>query len=45
VRFTGDHYASIRDGMTAINAQAQPVRRSRATTDLAQRGVRAAHTA
>jgi hypothetical protein len=45
VRFTGDHYASIRDEMTVINAQAQPVRTSRATTDLAERVVRAAHTA
>jgi hypothetical protein len=44
VRFTGDHYASIRDDTTVINAQAQPVRRSRAATDLAERVVSAALT-
>jgi hypothetical protein len=45
VRFTGDHYASIRDDTTVINAQAQPVRRSGAATDLAEWLVSAALTA
>jgi hypothetical protein len=45
VRFTGDHYASIREDATVINAQAQPVRRSRTTEDLAKRMVSAALTA
>ena len=44
VRFTGDHYASVRDAATVINAQAQPVRRSRAATDLAERVVSAVLT-
>jgi hypothetical protein len=45
VRFTGEHYTSIRDGETVINAQAQPVRRSEAMADLAEQVVRAALTA
>jgi hypothetical protein len=45
VRFTGDHYASIRGDTTVINTQAQPVRRSGAMADLAERVVRAALTA
>ncbi|TWF75667.1 hypothetical protein FHX44_111551 [Pseudonocardia hierapolitana] len=44
VRYTGDHYASIRDETTVINAQAQPVRRSRPATDLAERVVSAVLT-
>jgi hypothetical protein len=42
VRFAGEHYASIRDDTTVVNAQAQPVRHSRAAVDLAERVVRAA---
>jgi hypothetical protein len=42
VRFTGDHYASVRDETTVVNAQAQPVRHSQAAVDLAERVVRAA---
>lgn len=42
VRFTGEHYASIREDSTVINAQAQPLLRNRATTRLADRLVRAA---
>jgi hypothetical protein len=45
VRFTGDHYTSTRDDTTVINAQAQPVRRSRAATHLAERVVSAVLTA
>lgn len=44
VRFTGDHYTSISEDTTVINVQAQPVRRSRATDDLAERIVSAALT-
>jgi hypothetical protein len=45
VRFTGDHYTSIREDTTVINAQAQPVHRSRGAEDLAERMVSAALTA
>lgn len=44
VRFTGDHYASIRDETTVINSQAQPLRRSRPATALADRVVTAVLT-
>lgn len=42
VRFTGEHYASIREDSTVINAQAQPLLPSRAAADLAERLVHAA---
>jgi hypothetical protein len=44
VRFSGDHYTSIREDATVINTQAQPVRRSRTADALAERIVSAALT-
>lgn len=35
VRFTGEHYESARDGVTVVNAQAQPVGRAAAAAELA----------
>ena len=37
VRFTGDHYVSAHEDVTVINAQAEPVGRSRAAVTLAER--------
>jgi len=36
VRFDGEHYASRREGTTVVNAQAEPVGRVAAATDLAE---------
>ncbi|WP_219414814.1 hypothetical protein [Pseudonocardia nigra] len=36
VRFTGEQYASRRDGTTLVNAQAQPVGRTAGVVDLAE---------
>ncbi|OLT00104.1 hypothetical protein BJF90_07385 [Pseudonocardia sp. CNS-004] len=44
VRFTGEHYASVLEDSTVINAQAQPVRATRAASDLAERLVSTALT-
>ncbi|GEL20383.1 hypothetical protein [Pseudonocardia asaccharolytica] len=42
VRFTGDHYASVRDDTTVVNAQAQTVGRAPAARALAEQVVDAA---
>jgi hypothetical protein len=36
VRFDGEHYASRREGTTVVNAQAEPVGRVAATTNLGE---------
>ena len=36
VRWTGEHYASVRDGVTVLNAQAEPVGRTAQAVELAR---------
>jgi hypothetical protein len=36
VTWTGEHYTSVRDGVTVVNAQAEPVDRSAGSLRLAQ---------
>jgi hypothetical protein len=36
VRFSGEHYASTRNGVTVVNAQAEPLGRTAAATALAE---------